>query len=155
MTWGTAHKSVGTSSNHVDYIFPGHNVVQERGSEQRADKANLLTGSSVATAFAAGLAALILRCVQFAAQQLLEEGGKGGGGRSDEMSRHLEDLKTRERMQEAFEQIRSITINNTKYVEVWNVFEVPGTKIEDEDPVKEREWALKIAERLVGQIRMT
>lgn len=71
------------------------------------------------------------------------------------MSRHLEDLKTRERMQEAFEQIRSITINNTKYVEVWNVFEVPGTKIEDEDPVKKREWALKIAERLVSQIRMT
>lgn len=71
------------------------------------------------------------------------------------MSRHLEDLRTRERLQEAFEQIRSITINNTKYVEVWNVFEVPGTKIEDKDQAKKQERALKIAERLVGQIRMT
>lgn len=149
-TWGTPLKSTGTSNKHFDYIFPGQNIAQERGGEQRL---NPLTGSSVATAFASGLAALILRCVQFAAHHLSQEENMDSARRNyrkaEEMKKSLVALRTRERMQEAFEQFMPAWINNTKYVEVWNIFESAGTKIEDQDPQEMQEWILKIAERLV------
>ena len=63
---GSKWKWVGDATN-VDFIFPGHKVVKERYSEAPIQSCNLLTGSSVATAIAAGLAALILDCVQRAA----------------------------------------------------------------------------------------
>ena len=63
---GKAWKWVGDESN-IDFIFPGHEVVQERYKEALLQNSNLLTGSSVATAIAAGLAALVLDCVRLAA----------------------------------------------------------------------------------------
>ena len=63
---GSKWKWVGDATN-IDFIFPGHKVVKERYSEAPIQSCNLLTGSSVATAIAAGLAALILDCVQRAA----------------------------------------------------------------------------------------
>jgi hypothetical protein len=144
-TWGTAHKSVGTSNNHVDYIFPGHHV---HSGDPAADKPNLLMGSSVATALAAGLVALILRCVQFAVQYLQEEGREE---EAQKMQKHLEALRSRKRMQQTFEMIGEHKINKTSYLEVWNVFKAAGTKIDDEMPSRKREWVLRIANRLVEQ----
>lgn len=72
---GKAWKWVGDEKN-IDFIFPGHDVVQERYPEALLQSCNLLTGSSVATAIAAGLAALVLDCVQLAAlhyQELLDQ----------------------------------------------------------------------------------
>ncbi len=64
---GKAWKWVG-EGNNIDFIFPGLKVVQERyHQEALLQKCNLLTGSSVATALAAGLAALVLDCVKLAA----------------------------------------------------------------------------------------
>ena len=63
---GSKWKWVGDATN-IDFIFPGHKVVKERYTEAPIQSCNLLTGSSVATAIAAGLAALILDCVQRAA----------------------------------------------------------------------------------------
>ena len=63
---GKAWKWVGDEGN-IDFIFPGHEVVQERYKEALLQDRNLLTGSSVATAIAAGLAALVLDCVRIAA----------------------------------------------------------------------------------------
>ena len=63
---GKAWKWVGEEKN-IDFIFPGHEVVQERYKGTLLQHCNLLTGSSVATAIAAGLAALVLDCVQLAA----------------------------------------------------------------------------------------
>lgn len=54
-------------TNYVDLIFPGYKVVPERYNEPFLQGCKFLTGSSVATAIAAGLAALILDCVQRAA----------------------------------------------------------------------------------------
>ena len=62
---GSKWKWVG-DANHVNFIFPGYRVVQER-YEAFLKNCKFLTGSSVATAIAAGLAALILDCVQRAA----------------------------------------------------------------------------------------
>ena len=72
---GSKWKWVGDAT-HIDFIFPGHKVVKERYSEAPIQSCNLLTGSSVATAIAAGLAALVLDCVQRAAlhyEDLLEQ----------------------------------------------------------------------------------
>ena len=63
---GKAWKWVGDESN-IDFIFPGHEVVLERYEDALLHNSNLLTGSSVATAIAAGLAALVLDCVRLAA----------------------------------------------------------------------------------------
>ena len=63
---GSKWKWVGDATN-IDFIFPGHKVVKERYTEAPIQSCNLLTGSSVATAIAAGLAALVLDCVQRAA----------------------------------------------------------------------------------------
>ena len=63
---GSKWKWVG-DANYVNFIFPGYKVVQERYNEAFLQNCNFLTGSSVATAIAAGLAALILDCVQRAA----------------------------------------------------------------------------------------
>lgn len=153
--WGTALEASGPSNNRIDYIFPGQNITQERGGGQ---KPSTLTGSSVATAFASGLAALVLRCVQFAAHQLSqdedEDGEKERNKKAKEMKKSLDALKNRERMQEVFKQIGLTSINNTNYVEVWNVFEEAGTKIEDQDPEKMQEWMLEIADRLVSEQRL-
>ena len=73
---GKVWKWVG-EQNHIDFIFPGDKVVQDRYKpEALLRECNLLTGSSVATALAAGLAALVLDCVQLAAshyKNLLEK----------------------------------------------------------------------------------
>ncbi|KAJ4286233.1 hypothetical protein N0V90_013267 [Kalmusia sp. IMI 367209] len=147
-SWGTAHKSSGTSTNHVDYIFPGQNIAQDQSGSQRSDKAPLLTGSSVATAFAAGLAALILRCVQCAAQCYEEVKNKE---EAQKMDIDFEALKDRTRMQQAFESIGEVRVDNTKYLMVWNVFGKAGTQAKDDDPFEKREWILKIAKSLVHQ----
>ncbi|KAK0642529.1 hypothetical protein DIS24_g8946 [Lasiodiplodia hormozganensis] len=44
----------------------GHNVLSQLPEQVPLEKYNLLTGASVTTASASGLAALILYCVQFA-----------------------------------------------------------------------------------------
>ena len=72
---GSKWKWVG-DANYVNFIFPGYRVVQERYNEAFLKNCKFLTGSSVATAIAAGLAALILDCVQRAAlhyQELLDQ----------------------------------------------------------------------------------
>ena len=55
---GTIWKWVG--EGEVDFIFPGQNIVMEQPNNTSIAVCEKLTGSSVATALAAGLAALIL-----------------------------------------------------------------------------------------------
>lgn len=145
-SWGTAHKSVGTSTNHIDYIFPGQNIAQDGSESQKSNKAPLLSGSSVATAFAAGLAALILRCVQCAAQ-CYEEDNRNED--AQKMDTHFQALKKRARMQQAFESIGEVRVDHTKYLEVWNVFGQIGTRSNDDDPAEMRRWITRVAARLV------
>lgn len=145
-SWGTAHESTGTSNNQVDYIFPGQNIAQDGSGSQRFDKTPLLSGSSVATAFAAGLAALILRCVQCAAQCYKEDDRDED---AQKMNTHFKALKQRKRMQQAFESIGEIKVDHTKYLQVWEVFGKIGTHVKDDDPIEKKGWIIKVAEHLV------
>ena len=69
-------------ANAVEFIFPGPNVAMDRPHEMRSivslEKCRTVISTSVATAFAAGLAGLILHCVQIGAldaQALKQAGG--------------------------------------------------------------------------------
>ena len=134
---GKAWKWVGEEKK-IDFIFPGHEVVQERYEGALLEKCNVLTGSSVATALAAGLAALVLDCVQIAAfhyaelveeQTKLSESSVQQEKRAVDFSRILSlervlhddyvKLKKTTEMKAAF--IR-IGVTDEKYVKVWELF---------------------------------
>jgi hypothetical protein len=110
---GSAMKFVGDQTA-IDFIFPGHQVTLERAGMPapgaKPARITPLTGSSVATALAAGLAALMLYTVQ--------AGAIAAGRALDDYRR----LKTHERMHEAFLQIGTSKQSEMKYITVWNRF---------------------------------
>jgi len=112
---GAVWKWVGHPGD-VDFIFPGHNVVKERPIDTPIDKCTTLTGSSVATAIAAGLAALVLYCVQLGALQSMRQGV------SAVTMEDFRSIKGHERMKEAFLAIGTSQASGNRYIEVWDVF---------------------------------
>ncbi|KAK8023411.1 intracellular serine protease [Apiospora marii] len=138
---GTATKWLGETL--VDFIFPGHEVVRERQDDPGVTKYTPKTGSSVATALASGLAALVLYCVQLAAVARQKKGA-AGGGRTTAMTTSAQQslsnlagyqaLKNHERMKEAFLQIGT---TKDKYIRVWERFEKP---VKDAEMRPKDEW---------------
>lgn len=120
---GAVWKWVGDPAD-VDFIFPGHNVVKDRPNDTPLEKCKTLTGSSVATAFAAGLAALVLHCVQLGAFHT--QNGTGNTVTMDD----FKAIKGHERMKEAFLAIGTSQASGNKYVEVWDVFGPAAKKAE-------------------------
>ena len=145
---GAVWKWVGDPSD-VDFIFPGHNVVKERPNDAPLGKCRTLTGSSVATALAAGLAALVLYCVQLAAlnaQALNQKQGQKGNAVT------MEDFKAiqgHERMKEAFLAIGTSQASGNKYIEVWTLFEPAVQKAEKE----RREERINIVTEVAGRLK--
>lgn len=133
---GNAMKWLGDQTR-VDFIFPGHQVVIERHDDPSVKKYTALTGSSVATALASGLAAVILYCVQLA-------GTWRDAGRPDEL-RAYRSLKNHERMKEAFSQIGTTKESENKYIMVWNRFGRVVKKAENELQAKDM-WIDKVAQ---------
>ncbi|KAI1129180.1 hypothetical protein F5Y10DRAFT_238742 [Nemania abortiva] len=107
---GATLRSVG-DEGLVDFIFPGHQVVMEQVHDPKVKNYTALTGSSVATALAVGLAAVILYTVQLA------EVSK----RSTDL-RGYRSLKNHEGMRIAFSQIGTTKESNHKYITVWDRF---------------------------------
>jgi hypothetical protein len=144
---GTVWKWVGNPAD-VDFIFPGHNVVKERPKDAPIDKCRTLTGSSVATAIASGLAALILYCVQLGAvnAQALNP-GQGRGSNTVTME-DFEAIKGHERMREAFLAIGTSPASLNKYVEVWGVFGPAVKKADGGDQRKRIDTVIDLAVRL-------
>jgi hypothetical protein len=149
---GTVWKWVGDPRD-VDFIFPGHNVVKERPNDAPIEKCKTLTGSSVATAIAAGLAALVLYCVQLSAlntedlnQQLnmLQQGRRGSVVTMED----FQAMKGHERMKEAFLEIGTSETSGNKYVEVWHVFESAAKKAAATEKDRKIEIVTEVAERL-------
>lgn len=143
---GTVWKWVGELSD-VDFIFPGHNVVKERYTEAPLESCNTLTGSSVATAIAAGLAALVLYCVQLGALNSEEFNQRGQRGSIVTME-DFKALKGHDRMKEAFEAMGTSQASGNKYVEVWHVFESAPNKAAAKDKDRRIEVVTDIAMRL-------
>lgn len=122
---GTAMKWLG-DQRAVDFIFPGHNVVKERPGEVPADRYTTLTGSSVATALAAGLAAVILYCVQVGA---IPPQARALGVTQDV----FRDLKKHDFMRTAFLDIGTTEESEKKYIAVWERFK-EVVQMADQEP---------------------
>ena len=140
---GAEWKWVG-DPNHVDFFLPGHNVVKERSNDAFIKECTTLTGSSVATAIAAGLAALVLHCVQLGVLNTLKGGQIGNAVTMDD----FKAIKGHERMKEAFQQIGTNQAMGNKYIEVWNVFEPAAKEAEGLGREKRIEIVAKVAVRL-------
>ncbi|PWY74518.1 subtilisin-like protein, partial [Aspergillus sclerotioniger CBS 115572] len=103
--------NVGSPDN-VDYTCPGDSVNTEWLDPSGVMRTDWHTGSSVATALAAGLAALILYCVQVLVAR---------GDTEDELqkaSASLKKLKTPDGMKKAL----GVMQDDAKYLAVWNIF---------------------------------
>jgi hypothetical protein len=112
--YGNVYKPVG-EPKAVDFILPGKLVKGEDLSDTAVKKVQQYwTGSSVATALAAGLAALILYCAQLRIVRATP-------AQRDKAIRDFQTLKQHERMMEAFKNIGTTTDSN-KYLAVWGVF---------------------------------
>ncbi|KAH8805997.1 hypothetical protein F5884DRAFT_801362 [Xylogone sp. PMI_703] len=125
---GTALKWLG-DQRAVDFIFPGHNVVKERPGDVPVDKYTSLTGSSVATALASGLAAVILYCVQVGAQPAR---ARARGVTMDDFRM----LKKHDRMRDAFLEIGTTDESEKKYIAVWERFKEAVKKARSGPPDK-------------------
>ncbi|KAF9636707.1 hypothetical protein BFW01_g7603 [Lasiodiplodia theobromae] len=103
---GEAYEWLGAAP--VDFLFPGANVLWSRPGDLAVDSGTggggRLTGSSVATALAAGLAALALYCVQFAVQYAVVANAQQGR-QQQVTAEDLRNLKTRHGMEAAFHAI--------------------------------------------------
>ncbi|RSL48086.1 hypothetical protein CEP54_013099 [Fusarium duplospermum] len=110
------------SLGDVDFLFPGR-VVEKEQDEDAADNAagtglkdRSAEGSSLATAFASGLAGLILYILQLVSVYCEGDGGELGGG----FAMHYESVRNEpSKMMEIFKRLAT----EKKFVEVWKVFE--------------------------------
>jgi hypothetical protein len=131
--------------NDVDFIFPGHNVVKKSSYRESEEPLRPLSGSSVATAIAAGFAALVLYCVQLGALNTIEEKQQERLGDEEVTMRDYEDIKGHERMKQVFISQSS----GAKFLEVWHVFGLTASsekaKRLREDPI---DTVTKVARRL-------
>lgn len=104
--------------NNLDFIIPGYRVFDRDDPLQNVQSQ---TGSSVATALGAGLAALIICCVQLAAMhtQMFQT--------TDTVTavttQHLVEVKKHEKMKAALESIGTSRESQDKFIEVWRVFD--------------------------------
>ena len=112
----------------LDYILPGHEVLERKPKGVKSDSH---TGSSVATALAAGLAAMILHCVKVGAIYThwkdVAESSKDSvnitvknfmaSRRNEEAVRH---------MRVAFKRFNSDDSHNQKYIEVRRLLDDPN-----------------------------
>jgi hypothetical protein len=134
------------SSYPVDFTFPGQDAFRDRPNRPlyTLDACKTLTTSGVAAAFATGLAALILYCLQFAALQREEELARVGGVSMQDFG----NLKSHARMRDAF---RSIGMTEEKYLEVWKVFGPAAKEVRKGDGETSSKIINEVANRLVWQ----
>jgi hypothetical protein len=118
---------------NMDFILPGHNVFDRRGSYLDS---NLLenfqprTGSSVATALAAGLAALVMHCARVAAIHTKNQGWADSttARAGVSLERYLK-LRSHEAMRAALKGIGTSDEGQHKFIEVWNKFDHATEKL--------------------------
>ncbi|OJJ01280.1 hypothetical protein ASPVEDRAFT_82804 [Aspergillus versicolor CBS 583.65] len=139
--------------NNVDYIFPGVDVVRANNRHIRfrgLDDDKSCTGSSVSTALASGLAALILWLAIIGAKYSLD------AGQMDVLnSRDVSRLRDVKAMKQAFKNLGAGQSPHGKFVEIWSVLEKPCSGLKEhrgkapEDIEKSRQIIFNLARDLV------
>ncbi|RDW68220.1 hypothetical protein BP5796_08877 [Coleophoma crateriformis] len=135
---GQTDDTVGNASR-VHFTFPGNEVEMEGST--LAHKVEYRTGSSVATALAAGLAALILYCVQVKLfRSSAEERPK--------IEQAFNKLKKHDSMMKAFRSIGMTEGSNGKYIAVWDMF---GKQVKNSETAGKDSYQLVDLVAAVGQ----
>ena len=134
--------------HNLTFMVPGHRVVSRNPHREGAlpDDFQERTGSSVATALAAGLAAVVLHCVRLGASHAEKE-----TSRERSVSRQdSERLKTPKNMRSV---LSSIGLDDTqqRFIEVWRRFESPAQELK-KPGVNSSDRAMDIVARLARDL---
>ncbi|KAG8677773.1 hypothetical protein FPOAC1_003801 [Fusarium poae] len=126
---GRAWSRTGDPHN-LTFMVPGHRVVSRNPHREGAlpDDFQERTGSSVATALAAGLAAVVLYCVRLGASHAEKETSQRGRSTTAVSYQDLERLKIQKNMRRV---LCSIGLDDTqqRFIEVWRRFESPAQEL--------------------------
>lgn len=127
------------SDKDLKFIFPGHEVVLGSPYDDVSDRRFLgfasHTGSSVATALASGLAALVLECVRLGYISTLKNSGQRGRGAIQRTD--VDTIRKRDALESAFTYICGGRQADNKYVEVWNTFTEFGEELKRNEGASE------------------
>ncbi|KAF4457029.1 intracellular serine protease [Fusarium austroafricanum] len=148
-----AAKSTGSMADTVgdadalDFIFPGHQVVVNGSDgvyDSDLEKFEAHSGSSVATALASGLAALIIECVRmgvFYTNKTKQDPSMAI--RKDDLAK----IRERNNMKAAMESIGTSRNTDGKYIEVWHKFDPVAEKLRlnDGSSIDQLEWIANLA----------
>ena len=141
-------------TSNVDFILPGHNIVPDHPRGVSLDRSRMMTGSSAATAIAAGLSALVLYCVQLGALHT-EAFGQQQSHRTNTVKRiDFDYVKTHDGMSDVFTAIGTSQDSSNKYIEVWQTFESAPKMAVGADNEKKLEIVTEIAERLKSRLKL-
>jgi subtilisin family serine protease len=132
--WGAADQWIGSLSS-IDLTFPGDRVELPGAADAATATIKTASGSSVATALGAGLAALILYCVQVRYALAPDARAKT---RAD-----FKKLQKHENMLRAIKDIGTTENSNHKFVEVWELF---GKKVAKKDSIGQDKWIDLVAD---------
>ncbi|KAK1762659.1 hypothetical protein QBC33DRAFT_600247, partial [Phialemonium atrogriseum] len=120
---GSVFRWTGTIDS-LDFILPGVDVVRNHSTNRLPDRVKEMrsdTGSSVATALAAGLAATIIYCVKASAMGLLTAGKKEGGESSEFLKlippAEADRIAKHANMKQAFPKLGKLT--KERFIPVW------------------------------------
>ncbi|KAF6833666.1 hypothetical protein CPLU01_05387 [Colletotrichum plurivorum] len=140
---GLPYEWVGSLAN-VDFIMPGVEVVQRHGFRSPGGVQKLApeSGSSVATALAAGLGALIMHCARI--NQMFGSGARLG-------DKKILELLRAENMVKAIKNFGMSTSDQTKnkFVEVWHKLDDKSQQISRASLKEKREIVAELARDLI------
>ncbi|KAG5795382.1 hypothetical protein H9Q69_005579 [Fusarium xylarioides] len=149
------------SGNGNHFIFPGVNVNTSGGRNLPQDLANKRltpkesTGSSIATALAAGLAAMITHC--FKATALSSALARVQAGRDEQVHADLgqesdfKRISEHDVLEEAFKKLGKA--DNDQFIQVWNRFNPTSKFLEDgkNSEKKKRDYIKDLCRDLIGR----
>lgn len=130
MVWGAAG-----NLQHLTFILPGHRVVARNPHREGALPQDFeeRTGSSVATALASGLAALILNIVRMGAIQTEQDGKRGIVSSTAVRAAEFESIKDHDNMMAVLKSI-GLDEGQQKFIEVWKRFDGPTKDLKTPGP---------------------
>lgn len=132
----------------LSFIFPGHEVVVDNWYDDVKDtilkKFEAHTGSSVATALAAGLVALVMECVRLGVIHTNQNPGKQQDATVAIRADDLVSVKDRDTMKSALMYIGTDINSRNLCLEVWKLFEDKAKKVGEARLKCDTEGQLKI-----------
>ena len=121
-----------TPEDGITYVLPGVDVIMEQAAKVTHEPNSLQrvpmrmlefkeTGSSVATALAAGLAAMIIYCVKASILAVKIDNQSNGSGMGLPPDTAAQDIACPDKMKRAFGSLGKVTSNN--FIPVWDALD--------------------------------